>query len=173
MSKKLTGDFRKFMDKNFIGSWDIPDDNDLILTIDHAEQEEVKNDRGTETKLTVHFVEDYKPMICNTTNSQAISKVAGSTKVERWENCKIALYTERVKAFGTVTDAVRVRDYAPKTDEIICTDCGSVIEGSGKYSAKVIAERAKSKYGTYLCMDCAMKRSGAERSEAEEGEADE
>ena len=36
MSEKLTGDFRKFMDKSFLGSWDVPDGGDLILTIDHV-----------------------------------------------------------------------------------------------------------------------------------------
>ena len=64
MSKELTGDFRKYMDKNYLGSWDVPDGSDLVLTIDHAEQNDVQNDRGKQKKLTLHFRErDYKPMI--------------------------------------------------------------------------------------------------------------
>ena len=55
MSSRLTGDFRKFMDKNYLGSWDVPDGEDLVLTIDHVEQNEVKNERGSERKLTIHF----------------------------------------------------------------------------------------------------------------------
>jgi hypothetical protein len=45
MSSKLTGDYRKYMDKNFLGSWDIPDGDDLVLTISDVEQNEVKNER--------------------------------------------------------------------------------------------------------------------------------
>jgi hypothetical protein len=59
MSSKLTGDYRKYMDKNFLGSWDIPDGDDLVLTISDVEQNEVKNERGSERKLTIHFAEDY------------------------------------------------------------------------------------------------------------------
>ena len=73
MSEKLTGDFRKFMDKSFLGAWDLNDGADTVLTIDHVQRDEVKNDRGTERKMTLHFVENgYKPMICNTTNAKAI-----------------------------------------------------------------------------------------------------
>lgn len=31
---ELKGDYRKFMDKSYLGAWDVPDDGDLILTID-------------------------------------------------------------------------------------------------------------------------------------------
>ena len=82
MNERITGDFRKYMDKNFLGAWDIPDDGDLIITIDHCEVNEVKNERGTERKLVLHFVEDYKPMILNTVNSTTISEVYGSKHVE-------------------------------------------------------------------------------------------
>ena len=93
MSDRLSGDFRKFMDKSFLGSWDVPDGSDLILTIDHAARDDVKNEKGQEKKLTLHFKETgYKPMICNTTNAKAISKAYNSTKVEDWENKKIAIY---------------------------------------------------------------------------------
>ena len=46
MSEKLKGDFRKFMDKSFLGSWDVPDGEDLILTIDHVAKDDVQNEKG-------------------------------------------------------------------------------------------------------------------------------
>lgn len=160
MSEKLTGDFRKFMDKSFLGAWDLNDKDDTVLTIDHVERNEVKNDRGTEKKMTIHFVENgYKPMICNTTNAKAISKAHGSTKVEDWEKKKIALYKATINAFGQTTECIRVREYAPKTDEIYCEVCGELITDvtvDGKtHKAKVIANRALSKFGKYMCYDCA------------------
>ena len=160
MSEKLTGDFRKFMDKSFLGAWDLNDKDDTVLTIDHVERNEVKNDRGTEKKMTIHFVEKgYKPMICNTTNAKAISKAHGSTKVEDWEKKKIALYKATISAFGQTTECIRVRDYAPKTDEIYCEVCGELVTDQtvdGKtYKAKAIANNALTKFGKYMCYDCA------------------
>ena len=102
---ELTGDYRKFMDKNYLGAWDVPDDGDLVLTIDKAARDDVKNERGSEKKLTLHFVEDYKPMILNATNSKNISQAYGSTKVEDWAGKRIAIHTEKVTAFGGTTDA--------------------------------------------------------------------
>lgn len=167
MNERLTGDFRKFMDKSFLGAWDVPKDGDLILTIDHSEYNEVKNERGTEKKLTLHFVEDYKPMILNTTNSNTIADIYGSKHVEDWEKKKIQIYSETVRAFGGTTDALRIRPYRPKSDELICDECGSIIEDvtvDGKtYKARSIAENAKTKFGKYLCYECAHKEQGANK----------
>ena len=156
MTEKLTGDFRKFMDKNFLGAWDLNETGDTVLTIDHVERNDVQNERGSEKKMTVHFMErDYKPMICNTTNAKAISKAVGSTKVEDWEKKKVALYKATITAFGQTTECIRVRDYAPKQEEIFCEECGNLITDHGKFKAKVIANNAMTKFGRYLCYDCA------------------
>ena len=78
--------------------------------------------------MTIHFMErDYKPMICNTTNAKAISHAVGSTKVEDWEKKKIALFRATITAFGQTTECIRVRDYAPKQDELYCEVCGELI----------------------------------------------
>ena len=160
MSEKLTGDFRKFMDKPFMGAWDVPDSGDLVLTIDYVSIDEVQNDRGREKKFTLHFKErDYKPMICNTTNAKAISKAYGSTKVENWLNKKISIYKATISAFGSTTECLRVREYPPKTDEIYCECCGELITDvtvDGKtYKAKAIANNAMTKFGKYMCYTCA------------------
>ena len=156
MSEELKGDFRKFMDKSFLGAWDVPDGSDLVLTIDHAERNDVQNEKGREKKLTVHFRErDYKPMILNKTNATAISKAYGSMKVEDWKNKKIGIYKATISAFGQTTECLRIREYPPKTEEYVCEECGAVIEDHGKYKAKVIANNTLSKFGRYLCWDCA------------------
>lgn len=158
MSSRLTGDFRKFMDKNFLGAWDVPDDGDLILTIDHAEQNDVKNERGSERKLTLHFRErDYKPMILNTTNAKAIAKAYGTHKVEMWEGKKVAIYSAKVTAFGGTTDALRIREYPPRDETAFCEECGQEIKRHGDYSVNKIVTMTESKYGRKLCWDCAKK----------------
>ena len=160
MSERLTGDFRKFMDKSFLGSWDVPDTGDLILTIDHVSRDDVQNEKGHEKKMALHFKErDYKPMICNTTNAKAISQAYGSTKVEDWEGKKIGIYKAQISAFGQVQECLRVRPYAPKSDEIYCEVCGELIKDKtidGKtYRAKAIANNALTKFGKYMCYECA------------------
>ena len=114
MAERLTGDYRKYLNKNFLGAWDVPEDGDLILTIDHAERNEVQNERGKETKTVLYFKEDYKPMILNKVNPDSISKALGSTHIEDWEGKRIAIFSEKVNAFGGLKDALRVRPYPPK-----------------------------------------------------------
>ena len=162
MSSKLTGDYRKYMDKNFLGSWDIPDGEDLILTIADVEQNEVKNERGSERKLTIHFAEDYKPLIMNATNCDRITKAYGSPKVEDWVGKRIALTTEKVPAFGSVKDAVRIRPYPPRETEAFCDECGQKIQRHGDYSVNKIVQLSKAKYKKCLCWDCSMKAKEAE-----------
>ena len=162
MSSKLTGDYRKYMDKNFLGSWDIPDGEDLILTIETVERNEVKNDRGSEQKLTLHFAEDYKPLIMNATNCDRITKAYGSPKVEDWVGKRIALTTEKVPAFGSVKDAVRIRPYPPRETEAFCDECGQKIQRHGEYSVNKIVQLSRAKYGKRLCWDCSVKMKEAE-----------
>lgn len=158
MSRELTGDFRKYMDKNYLGSWDIPDDEDLVLTIDHAEQNDVKNERGSQQKLTIHFRErDYKPMILNTTNAKRIESVCGSTKVEKWKGVQISIYSEKVTAFGGTTDALRIRPYPPRIEEQICEGCGKPIKEHGDFSVNKIVQMSTARYGAKLCWDCSAK----------------
>ena len=109
-------------------------------------------------------------MICNATNAKTITKVAGSPYIEDWKGVKIALYSEEVSAFGETVDALRVRPYPPKTEEYICRDCGCVIADEGKYTARAIAQSARSRFGRNLCMACA--KEAKEKQEADEKEGD-
>lgn len=162
MSERLTGDFRKYMDKNYLGSWDVPEGEDLVLTVDHCERNEVQNERGSEKKLVMYFKEkEYKPMILNTVNSEAISEAYGSKRVEDWEGKKIAITTEKVKAFGSLKDALRIRPYKPKVTEAFCDECGSVIERHGDYSVNKIVMMTEARYGKKLCWNCAKKEKEA------------
>ena len=161
MAERLTGDYRKYLDKSYLGAWDIPDDGDLILTIKEAVRDEVQNERGKEKKLILYFVEDYKPMIMNKVNPESISKALGSTKLEDWEGKRIAIYSEKVNAFGGVKDALRIRPYPPKETNVFCDNCGSKIEAHGSYSVNKIVTMSRAKYGQALCWECASARKEA------------
>lgn len=158
----LSGDYRKDNDKPFLGHWDLPDDGDMIVTIEGVKKEEVKNQHGSEMKQVLHFVEDgVKPLILNKkVIPAAITKALGTPKRELWRGKKIALYVGKEPKSEDGL-AIRVREYAPKVEEYICEECGCVIEDTvidGKtYRAKAIANNAFTKFGKYLCYDCVQK----------------
>jgi hypothetical protein len=104
--------FKKLKNPDFLGSWDLADDNGVfknkILTISRVEKKMVHDGRGGQEEcVTVSFNES-KPMIMNATNLKTINKVIGTPYIEDWYGKKIEITVEKVKAFGEVHDALRV-----------------------------------------------------------------
>ncbi len=159
----LEGDPLKIL-KPYLGHWDVPDDGDLILTIDQIYKDDVKNQHGTETKPVLYFLErDAKPMILNKTNRDMITKVHGRrTRSNDWHGKRIALYVgnEPKSADGY---ALRVRDYEPRETKAFCDNCGCEIEAHGSYSVNKIVTMSKAKYGQALCWECAQARKEADK----------
>ena len=160
MTERLTGDYRKDLDRPYLGHWDVPGGTDYVYTIDHCEKQDIKSQRGTERKTVMVFRENVKPLILNVVNRKSISKALGSTKYEDWEGRQIALYEGR-EPKAEDGFAVRIRDYAPVQTVLICEDCGNPVkdaEISGKmYRARAIAERSRARFGRCLCAECAGK----------------
>ena len=99
-------------------------------------------------------------MILNVTNMKAIAKVVGSPYIDDWPGHRVQIGTESVRAFGTVTDALRIRPEKPKETkqaEIPCDDCGELIKPAYKMSAEQLAAYTSERYGRKLCADCAKK----------------
>lgn len=161
MKRELVGDPLKVL-KPYLGNWDIPEGGDLVLTIDEVYVDEVKNQRGSEDKPIIRWMErDAKPMILNKTNRDTITKLYGRrTETNTWHGAKIALYAaEEPKSPDGL--ALRIRPRKPKGAAFLCADCGLEITGHGTRPAIEVAEGTRSKYGVTLCWDCAMKRKGA------------
>lgn len=161
--------FKKLQNPDFLGTYALEDGKDMVLTIDYVRQEKVTGSDGKSEDLPVcHWKEQQKPMILNSTNIKMIAKLIGSPYIEDWSGKKIQIGSERVKAFGDVVDALRVRKFLPKAIDnapIHCEICGQIIAGVGKMSASEFAQNTKAKFGKVLCMDCAM----AEKAKAEKG----
>jgi DNA-directed RNA polymerase subunit RPC12/RpoP len=96
-------------------------------------------------------------MILNATNNKTIAKLFKTPYIEQWTGRKIQIYTEKVKAFGEVWDALRIRPFLPVEKELICADCGKKIEGNAKSTAEVIAKYSLTHYGRMLCNECGKK----------------
>lgn len=107
--------WRNFHNPEYIGAYAFNPNERKVLTIKAARQEGVMGQSGKkEDCLVVHFDEAEKPLICNVTNSKAISAVCGSSYIEDWPGNRIELFVTEVSAFGSTVEAVRVKPTKPK-----------------------------------------------------------
>lgn len=159
--------WKKLTNPDYLGAYSIEDGKDLILTVKKVVQEAVTGADGKkEDCIVCYWVENQKPMILNVTNCKQIAKLAGSPYIENWAGVKLQIGVERVKAFGDVVDALRVRKTKPKQTEekpIACDECGQVIQAAYGMTPSKWVEYAKAKLKTdkALCSDCAQKISEA------------
>lgn len=161
--------WKKLMNPDYLGGYALTPGQDLIATIKSVGNEEVTGPDGKkEICSVIHFYEDIKPMILNATNNKTIANLLKTPYIEQWTGKKIQIYTEKVKAFGQVWDALRIRPFLPVDKKLVCADCGSLIEAFGKTSAEVVAKHTLNSYGRMLCSECAKKAAEASKP-ADEG----
>lgn len=155
--------YKRLMNPDYLGAYALDPGKDLIVTIRSVANEMIIGADGKKEECIVaRFGErDIKPMILNATNCKAITKLAGSPFIENWQGLKIQLYVEKVKAFGDVVEALRVRPFKPKVEAeqpiLHCTECGVVLEEYEGRPAAWVAEYTKKQYGKVLCISCAKK----------------
>jgi len=100
--------------KNYLGHWDLPNGEDVILTIISAQWEEVKNPivNSSESKRVIRFAEKndwIKPFICNEINADTICKSTGEKFMEDCAGKKIKLGVGKAKVKREEVDCLRVR----------------------------------------------------------------
>lgn len=144
--------------KTFLGGWTF-EDGDKTLTIKSVGEEEMYDaDTGGKKKaLALRFEELDLPMVLNVTNAEAISDVVGSDRLADWIGRKIIVGTSKVKAFGKMHDAIRVRHDKPDETTYICEDCGNVIKSAAGKQPGQLVEISKRNTGRALCLACMKK----------------
>lgn len=149
--------WKKLFNPNYLGSYAFEPGEEKPVTIKSINQEEVTNpadpEKGKEVCTVAHFVQPVKPLILNKTNSKVIAKLAKTPNIEQWPGVSLILCVQKVKAFGELTDAVRIRPVPP----FFCADCGGVITGYGGKSHAEIRDHTKKTYKRQLCPECALK----------------
>ena len=157
--------WKQLANPDYIGAYAFQPGEEKIVTIRTVKNEVVTGADGKKETCTVmHFSEDVKPLVLNATNSKTISKLLKTPYIEEWVGRKIQLYVQKgIKAFGDIVDAVRVRDFLPVENELLCADCGAPIKAYGKTSAETMARYTLGKYGKMLCSDCATKAAEANK----------
>lgn len=172
--------WRKILESDYLAGSDLDDGKGnfkpIVATIKNARREEILEPATAkkEVCLVLHFCESLKPMICNVTNAKVISKVTGSVYIEDWQDKRITIKTEKVKAFGEIWDALRVSPKPPESTqpleqkvEIACANCGGEIQSVGGIPAAKILEGTQKTYGRPLCMNCANLAKETKLKEAE------
>lgn len=157
---------------NYLGSYDLYDLNtpEITVTIKKFAEEEVTTNSKTEKCAVMYFEENYKPMIVNPTNKKRLAKLFKTKMSEKMVGKRITIYIEKVKAFGKIHDALRIKETLPttKTDMIFnCENCNGIISAAGKMSAEQTAAYTKNKYGRALCVACATTESKKNEGSAE------
>lgn len=84
-----------------------------------------------------HFEGFKKAFPLNATNCKTLHKLSGSGEMEKWVGMTVTLTVKQVKAFGEVTDAIRILPVLPKK-AAPADKLKSAIEAIGK--CKSIAE---------------------------------
>lgn len=152
--------------KTFLGGWSF-ENGDETLTIKSVQEEEMYDAEtgGKKKGLAVRFEEKDLPMVLNVTNASTIADVTGSSKLADWIGKRIIVGTSKVKAFGRMHDAIRVRDQKPDDREYVCEDCGTVIKPAAGKQPSELAEISKRNTGRVLCVAC-MKKAKEEQESA-------
>lgn len=168
MSKTTNRSVFELYDNRFLGKWDFGEGKDIIATIDRVGTDKVFT-KGKPEEKVILYLRDQKPMVLNKTNAKTITKLFGTDKWAQWSGRTIALFVDksvRNPQPGELPGGIRVRPYEPKTEEILCTDCGAPVRdaeiGGKMYRAKAIAENARTKFGRVLCAECAAKAKEAD-----------
>lgn len=154
--------WKKLTNPDYLGAYSLDDPNKtIILTIKSVSHALVTGPDGKkEDRPILHFAEPgVKPMVCNKTNANAITKVAGSPYVEDWPGAQIEIGIEHnVKSFGALVDALRVKPYKPVIKATPkCGECGSELTAPQGKTVDWLARYTQQKYGRVLCAKCAEK----------------
>lgn len=112
--------WKKLTDAKYLGSHDFLPGQEFRITFDTISKETVKNSEGKDEQVVVAKMKNAKkPWILNKTNMREITRIVGSPYIEQWSGCSVVLFTAKVKAFGELVDAVRVKAELSITNEDI------------------------------------------------------
>lgn len=97
-----------------VAETDIPDEEDLVLTIKDAVMEQLGTGADASEKIVLYFKETKKGLALNKTNLKSIAKVLNSDETDDWIGKRIALFATEVDFRGDQVLAIRVRLKAPR-----------------------------------------------------------
>lgn len=108
--------WKKLHNPDYIGAYSLDQGGkfvDLNVIITKVNKHLVKGPDGKEEECIVAELKGQKPLILNATNCKTLKKLFDSPYIEDWCNKKVTLTVEKVKAFGDIHDAIRIKKSLP------------------------------------------------------------
>jgi hypothetical protein len=103
-------------DKDTLGAWDLVGKDgkpkDFVLEIAKVQRGLVQSKEKPkgEHRPFVYFKGAQKPLVCNATNAESFSSMAGSEDADRWIGMRVTLYQTQVRSKGgKPVTGIRVR----------------------------------------------------------------
>lgn len=145
---------------NYLGSWDLEDmpGREAVLTIGSIRDEEVVTNGKSEVCTVCYWTGNgFKPMILNVTNKKTLCRLYKTKSTEKLCGKSVIIGIEKVRAFGAVHDALRIRSRMPQQAEAVqnCQNCGNPIAAYDRMDPAQTAAYTAKKYGRPLCAACA------------------
>jgi hypothetical protein len=112
--------WKKLNNPDYIGAYELLGVTDeLIVKIKEVKKVDVKGMDGKTEQCTVAYLYEQKPMILNSTNCKTITRIYDTPFIEEWKDIEIILIVKKVKAFGDVVDALRIKDIKPRLPDLL------------------------------------------------------
>jgi hypothetical protein len=102
--------WKKLTNPNYIGSEILQPGQELKLIIEKVQKEQVKTAEGSQECIVAYFKGGQKGMIINKTNAKIITKILDTPYIEQWAGKSIIIYAAKVRAFGEMVEALRVKN---------------------------------------------------------------
>lgn len=106
--------WKKLDNPNYLGAYSLIDGETKEATF-LIERVTLEKAGKNEDECKVAYLKDSKPMILNTTNCKIIEKMYNTPFIEDWAGKSITVFVQKVKAFGEMVDALRIKPVVPKT----------------------------------------------------------
>lgn len=143
--------WKKLFNYEYLGAYSLEENEErevTILSTGKALVKSAKAPSGDECP-TVTFEEFDKPMVLNATNCKLIAEMYGNI-VEDWVGKKVTIYVlEDVKAFGTTTDALRIKkgvQWVEMLKRSLKSVSHSISDEEKAYANRIINNKEKSSY---------------------------
>ena len=114
-----------------LGSHNLNEGEELVCEISSTGLQTIKDKSGKDEQVPVILFTNAPPMVLNITNTKTIAALYGDL-YDRWIGRSIQVYATKVKAFGSVTTALRVRPVIPANSNDLkqyvdqLNKCGSI-----------------------------------------------
>jgi len=144
--------WKKLTNPDYLGAYSLDNGDgtykEITVKIVAVGTEIVNSPDGKKSSCIVAKLENNKPLILNKTNCKAITKAYQTRYIDEWVGKWITLQVSSVKAFGDVTDAIRIVPSKPKQSLPELTPTHSKWAGAMKSlkAGQVTIEQIKQSY---------------------------